>query len=113
MEGADANSFHIVSASGQIQTKLGTTYDHEAKPTYTVTVKADDSNGGTNTIEVTITVTDVNEAPAFDGPTTAREVPENTGADTDFGSPVEAEDPDDGDSLTYSLGGTDASFFRH
>ena len=97
LEGADANSFHIVSASGQIQTKLGTTYDHEAKPSYTVTVKADDSNGGTDTIEVTITVTDVNEAPAFDGPTTAREVPENTGADTDFGSPVEAEDPDAGD----------------
>ena len=39
-----------------------------------------------NTVDVTITVTDVNEAPAFDGPTTAREVPENTGADTEIGS---------------------------
>ena len=111
LEGADANSFHIVSASGQIQTKLGTTYDHEAQPSYTVTVKADDSNGGTDTIEVTITVTDVNEAPAFDGPTTARGVPENTGADTEIGAPVAATDPDAGATLTYSLGGTDANFF--
>ena len=32
LEGADANSFHIVSASGQIQTKLAdVTYDHEAQ----------------------------------------------------------------------------------
>ena len=111
LEGPDANSFQIVSISGQIETKSGVTYDHEAKPSYTVTVKADDSNGGTDTIDVTITVTDVNEAPDFDGPTTTREVPENTVADTGIGGPVEAEDPDDGDSLTYSLGGTDASSF--
>ena len=111
LEGTDKDSFHIVSASGLIQTKLGTTYNHEAKPSYTVTVKSDDSNGGTDTIEVTITVTDVNEAPAFDGNTTARDVPENTVADTGIGSPVEAEDPDAGATLTYSLGGTDASSF--
>ena len=111
LEGTDANFFQIVPGSGQIQTKADVTYDHEAKPSYTVTVKADDSNGGTDTIDVTITVTDVNEAPAFDGPTTAREVPENTGADTEIGSPVEAEDPDAGATLTYLLSGTDASSF--
>ena len=111
LEGTDKDSFQIVSTSGQIQTKLGMTYDHEAQPSYTVTVKADDGNGGTGTVDVTITVTDVNEAPAFDGPTTAREVPENTGADTEIGAPVAATDPDDGDSLTYSLGRTDANFF--
>ena len=76
-----------------------------------MTVKADDNNGGTDTIEVTITVTDVNEAPAFDGTTTTREVPENTVADTDIGNPVAATDQDDGATLTYSLGGTDASSF--
>ncbi len=111
LEGPDANSFQIVSTSGQIQTKADETYDHEAKPSYTVTVKADDSNGGTDTIEVTITVTDVNEAPAFDGTTTTREVLENTVADTDIGNPVAATDQDDGATLTYSLGGTDASSF--
>ena len=40
------------------------TYNHEEKSTYSVTVKADDDNGGTATVVVTITVTDVAEQPA-------------------------------------------------
>ena len=56
LEGTDKDSFQIVSNNGQIQTKAGETYDHETTPSYSVTVKADDSNGGTNTIDVTITV---------------------------------------------------------
>ena len=63
LEGADAASFDILSTSGQIQTRAGVTYNHEAKSTHTVIVKADDSNGGTDTVTVTITVTDVNEPP--------------------------------------------------
>ena len=39
------------------------TYDHEARSSYSVTVKADDGNGGSDTIMVTITVTDVDESP--------------------------------------------------
>ena len=64
LEGTDAASFAIVSNTGQIRTKSGVSYDHEAKSTYSVTVKADDDNGGTDTIAVTITVTDVNEPPS-------------------------------------------------
>ena len=64
LEGADAASFDIVSTSGQIRTRPGVTYDHEARPSYSVTVKADDGNAGTATIAVTITVTDVAEPPA-------------------------------------------------
>ena len=66
LEGADAVSFDLVTISGsaQIRTKSGVTYDHETKSSYAVTVKADDSNGGSDTIAVSITVTDVNEAPA-------------------------------------------------
>ena len=68
------------------------TYNHEAKSTYTVMVKADDSNGGTDTVTVTITVTDVTEPPgvpavpsvsATSGSTTSLDVtwtaPTNTG----------------------------------
>ena len=92
LEGADAASFDITSTSGQIRTKAGVTYNHEAKSTYTVMVKADDSNGGTDTVTVTITVTDVNEPPgvpavplvsATSGSTTSLDVtwtaPTNTG----------------------------------
>ena len=61
--GADAASFDIVSSSGQIQTKTGVTYDHEAKASYAVTVTASDGTD-TATATVTISVTDVNEPPA-------------------------------------------------
>ena len=64
LEGTDAASFDIVSTSGQIQTKAGVTYDHEAQAEYSVTVKADDGNGGTDTIAVTIDIIDVDEPPS-------------------------------------------------
>ena len=52
-----------------------------------------------------------NRAPVFDeGASTTRSIPENTPANTAIGDPVVATDPD-GDSLTYSLGGTDAASF--
>ena len=111
LEGADLDSFDIDRASGQIQTKSGVTYDHEIKSSYSVTVKADDNNGGTATIDVTITVTDVDEPPEFDSATATREVPENTEAGGNIGDPVTAADPDTGDTPTYTLGGTDANFF--
>ena len=92
LEGADAASFDIVSGSGQIRTRTGVTYNHEAKSTHTVVVKADDGTGGTDTIAVTITVTDVDEPPgqpaaptvsATAGSTTSLDVtwtaPTNTG----------------------------------
>ena len=111
LEGADLDSFDIDSASGQIQTKPGVTYDHESKSSYSVTVKADDNNGGTATIDVTITVADVNEPPEFDSAAATREVPENTEAGENIGDPVTAADPDTGDTPAYTLGGTDANFF--
>ena len=61
--GTDAASFEIVSTSGQIQTKTGVTYDHEAKSSYTVTVTASDGKGGTDDATVTINVNDVGEPP--------------------------------------------------
>ena len=61
--GTDAAAFEIVSSTGQIQTRTGVTYDHEAKASYAVTVTASD---GTATADatVTISVTDVDEPPA-------------------------------------------------
>ena len=110
LEGADLDSFDIDSASGQIQTKPGVTYDHEIKSSYSVTVKADDNNGGTATIDVTITVADVNEPPKFSVETASRTIAENTTTGVAIGDPVTANDPDN-DTLTYTLGGTDANFF--
>ena len=60
---------------------------------------------------MTINVKDVNETPEFeDGATTTRSVAENSAAGTAIGTPVSASDKD-GDTMTYSLAGTDAGDF--
>ena len=65
--GADAASFDFVGTTGQIRTKAGVSYDHEAKDSYTVTVTA--SDGAASAVAtVTISVTDVDEPP--DAPAT-------------------------------------------
>ena len=53
-----------------------------------------------------------NNAPVFDPATAEREVAENSAAGADVGDPIpEAVDADSGDTLTYSLEGTDARSF--
>ena len=62
LSGDDADSFTIISSSGQLRTRSGVTYDHEAvKNSYEVTITADDNRGGDATIDVTVYVGDVNE----------------------------------------------------
>ena len=63
LEGADATSFGFDAATRQLSTKSGVTYDRETQSSYSVTLKADDGNGGTDTIAVTITLTNVIEPP--------------------------------------------------
>ena len=66
LSGADGSSFGIGSTSGQLMTKAA--LDYETKNSYTVTVIARDPSGGSDTITVTINVTDVvnEEAPPAD-----------------------------------------------
>ena len=52
-----------------------------------------------------------NAAPVFDAETAERMVAENTAAGENIGAPVAATDADTGDTLTYTLGGTDAASF--
>ena len=109
LEGTDAVAFDIVPTSGQLRTQGA--LDHEAKAGYSVMVVAEDSEGASATIEVTIAVTDENEPPAFDSTSTTRSVAENAAAGHDIGAPVAATDPDSGETLTYRLEGTDAAAF--
>ena len=113
MSGTDAASFSIVAGTGQLQTKIA--LDYETKRSYTVTITAADGRGGTASINVTINVSNVevetNSAPEFtDGTTTTRSIIENTNAGENIGTPVAATDSDR-DTLTYTLGGTDAASF--
>ena len=63
LEGPDASSFDIDPDSGQLKTRVGVNYDHETTPTLSVTVKVSDGNDGSDTIDVTVTVNDVDEKP--------------------------------------------------
>ena len=111
LSGADAASFGIISTTGQLQTR--DPLDYEKKNTYAVTVTVSDGSA-TDTISVTIDVTDVaeNNDPVFiEGSATEREIPENTPAGKNIGSPVTATDLDEEDFLTYSLSGVDAASF--
>ena len=112
LSGADAASFGIVSTTGQLRTLAP--LDYEQKNAYSVAVLVSDGNGGTDTIGVAINVTDVDEnnAPVFvEGSATERSIPENTPAGRNIGAPVIATDEDEGDVLTYSLSGADATSF--
>ena len=71
LSGTDAASFDIDTATGQLKTKEGVTYNHEVKDTYSVKVTVSDGKDAAgdpdtavdDTITVTITVMDVNEGP--------------------------------------------------
>ena len=105
---AAADHFAIDSGSGQLQTSGA--LDYESQDSYTVTVIAADGAGLWVGLDVTITVTDVKEAPAFAAASITLQVAENTAAGANIGSPVTATDSD-GDALTYSLGSTAAAHF--
>ena len=105
-------SFDIVESTGQLQTLES--LNHEAKDSYTVTVSVSDGrddNGSVDTsvddsIEVTISVSDVDETPVISGPA-SQDYPEN---DTGQVATYTAVDPDE-DSITWSLDGPDQGDF--
>ncbi|WP_420461494.1 fibronectin type III domain-containing protein [Candidatus Palauibacter sp.] len=78
LAGADAASFGIVAASGQLRTRAGERYDYEATASYAVTVTVVDGRGGSDTIAVTLNVTDRNEAPLAPAAPGVTETPGST-----------------------------------
>ena len=64
LEGADADSFDILSTSDGGQIRTSAALDHEEKSSYSVTVRVNDGRGGTDAVNLTISVMDVDgEAP--------------------------------------------------
>ena len=105
LEGADAASFALVTTAdpaAQIRTKAGVTYNHEAKSSYTVVVKADDGNSGTATVTVTITVTDVTEPPEQPlAPSVSPTAGSTTSLDVSWTAPANTGPPIDNYDLQY------------
>ena len=71
LTGTDAGSFTINSGTGQIMVGAGITLDYETKASYMVTVTATDPAGDSDSIDVTITVTNVVELGMVSGDATA------------------------------------------
>ena len=122
LSGADAGSFDISSDTGvtdelrggQLMAKAGTKLDYEAKSTYMVTVTATDPGNSSGSIDVTITVTDMNEAPmimvgglAISGRSNVEYAENGTDAVATF----RVVGPDAA-SASWSLEGADADDFR-
>ena len=61
--GTHAGMFDINSDTGQLSSKVGVLYDHEANSTLSVTITARDDEGGSDSITVKINVSDRTEPP--------------------------------------------------
>ena len=108
-----------VTAGGGTLNATSTTTDANGRAQSTLTLG---NNAGTNTVRVsaqgvsqtatfTATATTTNTAPTFtDGTSTTRSVEENTATGVNIGNPIAATDANN-DTMTYTLGGTDASSF--
>ena len=104
--GAGSAAFDIDSATGQLQ--VGAALDHETHGSYTVTVQASDGKSVAFK-DVTVTVTGVDEPPTLSG----EAVPAVADDGAVFVSTYTVADPegDEVGALTWSLVGTDSSYF--
>ena len=114
----DNVNYRIDQATGQITVGPRTTLNHEDNESDTVMVTATDPwvttstpDGVTTQEMVTITINNVNEAPAITVGATRASVNENT-AITDEVSTYTATDVDQTDAVTWSVSGTDAADFE-
>ena len=116
LSGTDAALFTIDPATGVVSFNNPPDFeapsDANGDNVYEIIVTASDNTGGTTDMNqaVTITVTDVNEGganapPVFSSPTSVSVAENQTSAYTAAATDA------DGDSLTYSLSGTDAALF--
>ena len=106
----DADDTLTFSVSGDVLTidadgvlSFATAPDFETTTSVTATVTVTDAAGLTDTQEVTVTVTNVNEAPTITSTTTAFTIAENQTAIPD--ATITATDVDADDTLTFSVSG--------
>lgn len=107
--GSGSEFFSIHLTSGVVS--LTTVLDYEVTSLYTLTVRVSDSNGGVVTTSLTVTVSDANDSPQFLGIPYSATVSENLPIATDV-IKISAFDADGGDSLSYSLSGTNSGHFQ-
>ncbi|MBC6411232.1 MAG: cadherin domain-containing protein, partial [Ekhidna sp.] len=111
--GTDRSSFSIDAVGGALT--FNSAPDFEAKGSvagnniYEVEVTAGDGDNS-DTQMITVTVTDVNEAPVFSSGSFTLTIGEDAATDANVGAAVAAVDPDE-DGVTYTLTGEDSGDF--
>ena len=109
VSGTDARRF-VISSAGALTFKASPDFelprDANQDNIYEITITASDGNL-TAEVDVTVTVTNVNEAPTVTGPAAVDFAENATGAVVAYA----ATDPESDDSITWSVGGTDARRF--
>jgi len=110
LSGADAALFDIDASTGAVSFKTAPDYeapaDQDGDNVYDLVVTASDGTNSTSQ-PLTISVTDVNEAPVITSGTSASFAENATG----IVYVAQASDPDAGTALSYSLSGADAALF--
>ncbi|MBB5760649.1 hypothetical protein HNR01_000244 [Methylorubrum rhodesianum] len=92
------------TTTGQTELRLaaGASLNHETDHGTSVSVVATDARGATTTAQVTLSVTDVNEAPTLTGTIAAQVFQSDTGGEVSL-AVLTAADPDAGDATTLSV----------
>ena len=108
LAGSGSADFVLDSSTGVIT--LSRALDYESTSSYFLSVLVLDGNGGTAETNINVTVNDLNETPSFLATPFSVSIGENLQTGTNV-IRVTASDEDSGDSLTYSLTGTNSSHF--
>ncbi|RCW63013.1 cadherin repeat domain-containing protein, partial [Pseudorhodoferax soli] len=98
--------FAIDATTGVVTVADGTLLNYEAATSHGITVVATSSDGSTSSASFTIALTDVNEASlgaVSDANAAANSVAENAANGTAVGITAQAADPDNTDTVSYSL----------
>ena len=107
----------LPAGSSSVVATISIVDDAEEEGTETIVVSVSHGAASIGVRVITILANDApppptNSPPVFtEGRNAARSLAENTGPSINIGRRFEATDVDQGDTLTYSLGGTDVNFF--
>ena len=119
LAGPDKDSFDFDSSTRELKARSGVTYDYETRASYSLNVEVDDGDDGTDSIAVTINLTDMDEQPdkpakprlaAVSGSATSLAArwtkPGRNGGPDISGYHVEYREGTSGDWETFTHGGT-------
>ena len=106
--------FQIDPTSGVVTVAPGANIDFESATSHTIEVTATSTDGSTSAQSFTISVNDANEmvGTVVDTDAATNEVTENATGGTVVGITAFADDPDAGDTVSYSLSSNPGSLFQ-